>query len=121
MRAALLTGLGLGLLGLGAVGVLIPVLPTTPFVLLAAGCFGAGNTRLYGRLARSRYFGAFLTSYRTGCGVSRSVKVRSLLWLWGMLVLSVLLTRSLHLALFLGLVGGLVSAHILLIKTKKAR
>lgn len=119
MRRVLLSALGLVLLGVGAVGVLIPVLPTTPFVLLAAGCFGAGNPKLYGRLAGNRYFGAFLENYRTGAGVPRAVKVQALVWLWGMLILSLLLTRSLHLALFLALVGAGVTVHILVIGTKK--
>ncbi|NCB63388.1 MAG: DUF454 domain-containing protein [Clostridia bacterium] len=119
MRGPLLTVLGLLLLGVGAVGVALPVLPTTPFVLLAAGCFGAGNPRLYGWLSRTRYFGAFLENYRTGSGVEPAVKVRALVWLWGMLILSVLLTRSLHLAIFLALVGTGVTVHILMIRTRK--
>lgn len=120
MRASLLTALGLLCLGIGAVGALIPVLPTTPFVLLAAGCFGGSSPRLYGWLAQTRSFGPFLENYKSGGGVPRRVKVRSLAFLWGMLLLSVLLTRSVHLALFLALVGMAVTAHILLIKTSKS-
>ena len=119
MRGPLLTILGFLLLGVGAVGAVLPVLPTTPFVLLAAGCFGVGSPRVYGWLASTRYFGAFLTNYRDGCGVERGIKVRALVWLWGMLVLSVLLTRSVHLGIFLGLVGTAVTAHILLLPGKR--
>ena len=43
----LLIGVGFLLLGLGAVGVFIPVLPTTPFVLLAAACFGSASPKMY--------------------------------------------------------------------------
>lgn len=110
--------LGFLCLALGAVGVVLPVLPTTPFVLLAAGCFGGSSPKLSRWLSRSRYFGAFLENYRGGGGIPLGVKVRALVFLWGMLALSVLLTRSLHLALFLALVGVAVSAHILLMKTK---
>ncbi len=118
MRGILLTALGILCLGVGAVGALVPVLPTTPFVLLAAGCFGGSSPRLYGWLARTRYFGAFLENYKSGGGVPRQVKIRSLVFLWGMLILSVILTRSLHLGIFLTLVGTAVTAHILLLKTK---
>lgn len=115
MRGPLLTILGFLLLGIGAVGAILPVLPTTPFVLLAAGCFGVGSPRIYGWLASTKYFGAFLRSYRDGGGVERGVKIRALVWLWGMLILSVLLTRSPHLGIFLALVGTAVTAHILLL------
>lgn len=118
MRGTLLIGLGMLCLVVGAVGALVPVLPTTPFVLLAAGCFGTSSPRLYGWLANTRYFGAFLENYKTGGGVPRRVKARSLVFLWGMLALSVLVTRSLPLVVFLTLVGAGVSAHILLMRTK---
>lgn len=41
MKTILLTVIGFLLLGVGAIGVVLPVLPTTPFVLLAVGCFSA--------------------------------------------------------------------------------
>lgn len=119
MRGPLLVALGFLCLAVGAVGVALPVLPTTPFVLLAAGCFGSSSPKLYGWLARSRCFGAFLANYRDRSGLPTGVKARALAFLWGMLALSVLLTRSLHLGIFLALVGVGVTAHILLIKTKR--
>ena len=114
----LLTALGLLLLGIGAVGVVIPVLPTTPFVLLAAGCFGGSSPRLYRWLEGTRLFGPYLRNWKTGDGVEKGVKARSLVWLWTALSLSVLATRSLHLGLFLALVGTAVTVHILMIRTK---
>ena len=49
--------MGLMALSLGAVGVVLPLLPTTPFILLAAFAFGKGSPRLRARLVSSRLFG----------------------------------------------------------------
>ncbi len=91
----ILTVSGLLSLALGAVGIFLPILPTTPFVLLAAGCFSAANPRLYRWLLNTRHLGAFIRNYRNGAGVSRAVKRDALLFLWGTLSFSALLFRRL--------------------------
>jgi uncharacterized membrane protein YbaN (DUF454 family) len=42
---------------LGIVGIIIPVLPTTPFLLLSAVCYMRGSQRLYIALIHNRFFG----------------------------------------------------------------
>ena len=61
---ALFAVLGTLFLALGAVGVVIPVLPTTPFVLLAAACYLRASGRLHGRLLRSRTFGPTIVAWQ---------------------------------------------------------
>jgi hypothetical protein len=56
--------LGTVFLGLGALGLVIPVLPTTPFVLLAAACYLRASTRLHQRLVRSRTFGPTIVAWQ---------------------------------------------------------
>ena len=102
----------------GAVGVVLPVLPTTPFLLAAAGCFGASRPGLAKRLEQSKYFGEYIRSRKNGEGISRKTRVVSLLWLWGALLLSALLTRSLPVSLILLAVGVCVSVHLLTLKGK---
>lgn len=51
------TALGWTALALGAIGLLLPVVPTAPFVILAAFAFGRGSPRMRARLERSRQFG----------------------------------------------------------------
>ena len=53
MRLLLIT-VGFVALALGLLGLLLPLLPTTPFLLLAAGCFSRASTRLHGWLPRPR-------------------------------------------------------------------
>jgi uncharacterized membrane protein YbaN (DUF454 family) len=56
--------LGTFFLAVGAVGTVVPVLPTTPFVLLAAACYLRSSTRLHDRLLRSRTFGPTIAAWQ---------------------------------------------------------
>ncbi len=71
-------GLGGTCLAVGAVGVVIPGLPTTPFLILAAACFIRSSQRLYDLLLASRLFGPVIRDYREGRGVPRKAKIVAL-------------------------------------------
>ena len=66
--------LGLFFLLLGAIGVVLPLLPTTPFVILAAACFAKSSPRMHGWLLRSELFGPLLLDWEKNKCVSRKVK-----------------------------------------------
>jgi uncharacterized membrane protein YbaN (DUF454 family) len=74
MPRRLFTVLGLLALALGGIGVVVPVLPTTPFVLLAAACFARSSPRFHSWLLRSRVFGPTIRSWQTTRCVSRQTK-----------------------------------------------
>ena len=63
LRAAYLAA-GLVFLGIGIVGMALPVLPTTPFILLAAACFARSSERFYQWLLDHRYFGPLVREWR---------------------------------------------------------
>jgi uncharacterized membrane protein YbaN (DUF454 family) len=61
-------------LSLGAVGVVVPVLPTTPFLLLAAYAAARSSTRLHAWLVGHRLFGPLITDWQENHTVSRRAK-----------------------------------------------
>lgn len=110
--------LGFICLALGAAGVVLPLLPTTPLILLAAFCFASGNKKLEAWLLRSRLFGPFIENYRTGQGISKRRKAVTIAYLWVGLVASMLIIRTTAIYLILGMVGIGVTIHLLMLKTK---
>ncbi|MFA6928819.1 MAG: DUF454 family protein [Lentisphaeria bacterium] len=100
----------------GITGIFLPVLPTTPFLLLAAFCFSKSSPRFYIWLTSNPYLNSYLENYRSGCGVPRKVIWRSMAFLWTGLLLSALLCNDVRYWCFLLLVGGAVSLHLLLLK-----
>ena len=106
-------------LALGLVGIFLPILPTTPFVLLAAICFSSSSPTLYQRLSKTKLFGDYIENYRNKTGVKKSVKRTSLILLWGLLAVSALVFKTVPLLVILLLVGIGVSAHICLIKERQ--
>lgn len=120
LKQKLLISIGFVFLLLGAVGAFLPVLPTTPFVLVAAGCF-ASNERLSEWLKKSKLFGEYITNYKERNGLRRGTVIRSLSFLWIMLLLSTVWIHSLWAVIFLPCVGTAVTIHILMIAKPKKR
>lgn len=120
IKNALLSAAGFLLLGIGAVGMIVPILPTTPFVIAASACF-AGNPRVRAWLMRSRFFAEYITNYRQRTGLRRSTVALSLGFLWITLVLSMLYSGRLWVCLLLGGIGICVSLHIILMSRPKNR
>jgi len=121
IKKAFLIAVGFLLLGLGAVGVVLPVLPTTPFILLAATCFSASSEGFYKWLLNNRVFGPYIENYRTKQGISILHKVGSIAFLWTGLFISMVITQAIWLYILLGVIGVCVTIHILSIKTKKTK
>lgn len=118
VKGILLAGAGVLLLLLGLVGLFVPVWPTTPFVLAAFGCL-ASAPRLRARILRIPFFREYIENYSQRRGLRKSTVAASLVFLWGMLLLSVVLTRRLYLALLLAGIGAAVTVHILMIAKPK--
>ncbi len=118
IRTILLTALGFLFLALGLIGVFLPILPTTPFVLLGAACL-TGTPKLRKRILRITFFREYLENYQKGNGLPRSTVIKSLVFLWGMLLVSMFLIGRLWLTLLLIVVGICVTIHILWIAKPK--
>ena len=68
--------------GLAVLGIFLPLLPTTPFLLLAAICFARGSERLHGWLLNHRWFGEYISNWRSGNGLTIRQKVIAISVLW---------------------------------------
>jgi uncharacterized membrane protein YbaN (DUF454 family) len=68
--------------GLGVLGAFLPVLPTTPFLLLAAFCYGRGSLRFYQWLVYHSWVGSYIRNYLSGRGISLKQKALTTLLLW---------------------------------------
>ncbi|WP_424356180.1 YbaN family protein [Methanobacterium sp. MBAC-LM] len=112
--------LGAVLFAVGAIGAVIPVLPTTPFILASFLCFGKSSKRAEKWISNNRYFGSYIENYKTKQGVPLDVKLKSILFLWiGMIASLIIFSHQIYLFILLLIIGTAVTAHILLLKTKK--
>ena len=103
--------------GIGVVGVVVPLLPTTPFLLLAAYCFLRGSPRWHAWLLGNRVFGRYIHDYLTQRAVPRRTKIAALVVLWACLIVSAALVRIWYVAIILAVIGIAVTIHILRLRT----
>ncbi|MFC2101972.1 YbaN family protein [Bacteroidota bacterium] len=105
---------------LGAIGVVLPLVPTTPFLLLAALCFYKSSPKFYTWLYANRFFGKYLLDYKEKKGVPIRVKIGTLLFMWASLAVSVYFVHILWLRILLLAMGAAVTIHLFAIRTKKS-
>ncbi|MCH7656762.1 MAG: YbaN family protein [Bacteroidetes bacterium] len=108
--------LGSIFLGLGFIGIIVPGLPTTPFLLLAAGCYVRSSDRLYSWLLDNRLFGKYIHNFRETGSIPLRGKIISLIVMWIMIGLSIyifikIISVKIIIAI-LGVIGTLVILSI---------
>jgi uncharacterized membrane protein YbaN (DUF454 family) len=109
---------GTAFLALGIVGIILPVLPTTPFLLLSAACYARGSKRFYTWLLNNRIFGKYIRNYREGKGIQLRVKVVALAVLWVTIAYSAFfITSNIPLRVVLLVLATGATIHILRIRT----
>lgn len=104
---------------LGIIGIFLPVLPTTSFLLLSSYCYVRSSPRLYSWLIHHRIFGRYIYNYLTYRAIPKRTKIFTVAFLWATLLLSMSLVSSSYLRLFLLAVGIGVTIHVLTLKTLK--
>lgn len=118
LRKLLLSTCGLLALLLGLLGVVLPLLPTTPFLLLAAFCFYHGSARLHCWLESRPWIGEQLRLWREQRAVSGKVKVAALIYLWLAIGITVgFFLIGIIYRLLLLVVAIAVTLHLLRLKT----
>jgi len=110
------------LLSIGLVGVALPILPTTPFLLLAAACYLRSSKRMYDWMMTNRVFGKYLRAYHEGTGIPARVKVGAIAFLWAAIVTSaVFFTDEVWLRAVLVVIAVAVSIHIATIRPRSQK
>jgi hypothetical protein len=113
-----LTAAGTVAFGVGLLGVFIPLLPTTPFLLLAAGCWMRSSQRLHDWLLHHGWFGDYVRNYVEYRAVRLRARVVTLVLLWGVIGATALLAvGSWWVRALLGVVALGVTWHLLTLKT----
>ncbi len=103
----------------GLLGTCLPVLPTTPFVLLAAFCFTKGSAKALHWLENNKFFGQILKDYRAGLGVPLSTKITSIVTMWITMMISILIAQKLWITITLICIGIAVTIHLCRLKTRR--
>lgn len=99
---------------IGAVGIVVPLLPTTPFLLLAAACYAKGSERFLNWLLGNKVLGAYISAYRSGAPITRTYRAGMIALLWGTMALTALLfLKDWRYQLLLVAVGSAVTIHLL--------
>ncbi len=119
MQRRLLATAGTVCVGVGIAGIFFPILPTTPFLLLAAYCYMRSSSRLYRWLLKNRFFGSYIRNYIEGRGMPLHLKIITIALLW----LTIGLTTAFAvdytaIRIVLIIIAAAVTIHIVMIKAK---
>ncbi len=107
-------------LALGCIGIVLPILPTTPFLLLSAACYYKGSERMHRWILNNRWFGSYIRNYKEGKGLSLKAKGFTLALLWivisysALFIVNVLIIQAILFAIAVG-----VSLHVVTLPTFK--
>ena len=113
--------LALGFLfaAIGTVGIVVPGLPTTPLMILAAACFAKSSQRFYDWVINNRMFGQHVKNYREGNGIPKKSKPMILGTMWIFITFAVLIgipdsapDISRYATIFLGIIGTIFILRI---------
>lgn len=107
---------------LGIIGIFLPLLPTTPFLLLAATCYVHSSKKMYDKLLTNRYLGNYIRNYREYKAIPLRAKIISVSLVWTTLLYCIFFTTELlWLRIFFLLLAVGISWHILSYKTLKRK
>ena len=121
IRKALLIFLGTVCVGLGVLGMFLPLLPTTVFLLMAAYCYSRSSERFHNWLLGNRWFGPYISNYKSGRGISMRQKISTIALLWASIGFSIwILNASIWIDLLLLAIAAGVTIHLVMIRTYRS-
>lgn len=108
-------------LGLGIIGIVLPLIPTTPLLLLAAACFVRSSDKLYDWLLNHRWFGRYIRNFREQRGIPLKAKVLGVTMLWVSIIYSAFFVVPLvAVRILLLLVAAYFTWYMLSLKTLRS-
>lgn len=117
-KKAVLIFLGTLCVGLGVLGIFLPLMPTTVFLLMAAYCYSKSSDKFHEWLLNNRWLGGYIRTYRSGQGISVRQKVTSISMLWASILFSIwMINGKLWVSLLLAAIAIAITIHLLWIKT----
>lgn len=119
IRKALLIFTGTVCVALGVLGMFLPLLPTTVFLLMAAYCYSRSSERFHTWLLTNRLFGPYISNYKSGKGISLRQKISTITILWLSIGVSIWLVGGFWITLLLLAIATAVTVHLLWIKTRR--
>lgn len=112
---------GFLLVAIGVVGIFLPVLPTTIFLILASACFVKSSPKANEWLRNHKVLGMYIKNYQDKSGLTIRAKIFNIAFLWTMILLSVFyFTEEFYIRVLLLLIAVGVTIHLIMIKTKKS-
>ncbi|MGI8313731.1 YbaN family protein [Halobacillus mangrovi] len=104
-------------LGLGVLGIVLPLVPTTPFLLLTAACYVRSSDRLYNWLMTNKWFGSYIRNYKAGNGIPIKAKISALIMIWFSFLFSAIFIAT-NMFLKIGFIFGACFFTVVIYKTK---
>ena len=109
-------------LGFGIIGIFLPILPTTPFLLLSAACYARSSKRFYNWLMNNKWFGNYIKNYREGRGIPLKFKIFTISFLWITILTSVyFFINNFLIEIILIMIAIGVTIHIITINNFKQK
>lgn len=102
---------------LGVLGIFLPLLPTTPFLLLASYCYLRSSKKMYGWIMNHKTFGSYIHNYIEYKAIKKRTRISALIFLWGSLGFSIYLAPIFYVKIMLVFIGTAVTLHLCLLKT----
>lgn len=99
-------------LATGVIGIFFPILPTTPFVLLACGCYARGSEKFHVALLRNKWFGPLIKDWYEHKAISVRAKVIAIVMITASITWAIILAPFLPVKIGLGVLGIAVALYI---------
>ena len=105
---------------IGVIGIVVPLLPTVPFLLLAAYLYAKGSERFYLWLIHHKWLGTILTNYKEGKGIPVRLRIYSVLFFWLTIGTSIVfLIEDTTAKIIMLVVASGITLRLLLMKSKE--